>query len=271
VGKKMKLPFLSKNNTNTDHSSRALWPWPAYCQQPRTLSFSFRTSDGMFKTINPGFLDATNNDVVDSTTPESWFTNSCESASFSTASDDQSGAGESIETVIKGLRSERLFFKPGETNSILEEAKAGGEFPFKESVVLTMESQDPYLDFKKSMEEMVEAHGLADWEGLEELLSCYLKVNGKSNHGYIIGAFVDLLVGLAIASSSSSSSSSITTASATQHHHDSPSSPLSFYTSSASSDDSSSTPCFVSSLGNEVDIISPCLTSLEAENEIKKY
>jgi uncharacterized protein (TIGR01568 family) len=152
----------------------------------------------------------------------------------------------------------------------LEEAKAGGEFPFKESVVLSMESRDPYLDFKKSMEEMVEAHGLTDWEGLEELLSCYLKVNGKSNHGYIIGAFVDLLVGLAIASSSSSSST-ITTASTTQHHHDSPSSPLSFYTSSASSDDSSSTPCCVSSLGNEVDIISPCLTSLEAENEIKKY
>ncbi|XP_011044041.1 PREDICTED: transcription repressor OFP13-like [Populus euphratica] len=268
----MKLPFLSKNNANTDHSSRALWPWPAYCQQPRTLSFSSRTSGGMLKTINPGFLDATKNDVVDSTTPESWFTNSCELASFSTASDDQSGAGESIETVIKGLRSERLFFKPGETNSILEEAKAGGEFPFKESVVLSMESQDPYLDFKKSMEEMVEAHGLTDWEGLEELLYCYLKVNGKSNHGYIIGAFVDLLVGLAMASSSSSSSSSstITTASTTQHHHDSPSSPLSFYTS-ASSDDSSSTLCCVSSLGNEVDITSPCLTSLQAENEIKQY
>ncbi|KAJ6425625.1 hypothetical protein OIU84_026239 [Salix udensis] len=209
-----------------------------------------------------GFLDATNNDLVESTTtPESWFTNSCESASFSTASDDhhQSGAGESIETVIKGLRSERLFFKPGETNSILEEAKEDDEcFPFKESVVSSMESRDPYLDFKKSMEEMVEAHGLTDWEALEELLCCYLKVNGKSNHGYIIGAFVDLLLGLASSSSSSSS-------------RDSASSPLSSYTSSASSDDSSSNPCCVSSLGNEVDVISPCLTSLEAENEIRKY
>ncbi|KAJ6361897.1 hypothetical protein OIU78_002326 [Salix suchowensis] len=133
--------------------------------------------------------------------PESWFTDSCESASFSTASDDQSGAGDPIETVIKGLRSERLFFEPGETNSILEEAKAGEEFPFKESVVLSMESQDPHLDFKKSMEEMVEAHGLVDWEGLEELLSCYLKVNGKSNHGYIVSAFVDLLAGFASSSS----------------------------------------------------------------------
>ncbi|KAJ6300259.1 hypothetical protein OIU76_021124 [Salix suchowensis] len=255
----MKLPFLSKNNSDTDHSTRALWPWPAYCHQPRTLSFSFRASDGMFKTISSGFLDATGNDLVDSTaTPESWFTNSCESASFSTASDDhQSGAGESIETVIKGLRSDRLFFKPGETNSILEEAREDDEcFPFKESLVSSMESRDPYLDFKKSMEEMVEAHGLTDWEALEELLCCYLKVNGKSNHGYIIGAFVDLLLGLASSSSSS---------------HDSASSPLSSYTSSATSDDSSSNPCCVSSLGNEVDVISPCLTSLEAENEIRKY
>ncbi|PNT32744.2 hypothetical protein POPTR_006G205500v4 [Populus trichocarpa] len=274
MGKKMKLPFLSKINTNTDQSKRPLWPWPTYCHQPRTLSFSFRTSDGMFKTINSAFLDATNNDVVDST-PESWFTKSCESASFSTASDDQSGAIDPIETVIRGLRSERLFFEPGETNSILEEAKAGDEFPFKETVVLSMESQDPYLDFKKSMEEMVEAHGLTDWEGLEELLSCYLKVNGESNHGYIVSAFVDLLVGLAFASSSSSSSS-ITSTSTTQHHHDfcssshhSPSSPLSLYTSSTSDDDSSSTPCCVSSLENGADIISPCLTSLEAENGIK--
>ncbi|CAK7341967.1 unnamed protein product [Dovyalis caffra] len=278
MGKKMKLPFLSKINTSKDQSTRPLWPWPAYCSQPRTLSFSFRTSDGMYKTINSAFLDAaTNNDVVDCTPAEACFTNSCELATFSTAS-DESGAGDSIETVIKGLRSERLFFEPGETNSILEEAKAGGEFPFKESVVLSMESQDPYLDFKKSMEEMVEAHGLTDWEDLEELLSCYLKLNGKSNHGHIIGAFVDLLVGLAFASSSpspSSSSSTITSTSTsittTQHHHDSPSSPLSFYSSSTSSDSSSSTPC-VSSLENGVDIISPCLTSsLEAENEIKKY
>ncbi|KAF9680826.1 hypothetical protein SADUNF_Sadunf06G0161800 [Salix dunnii] len=203
----MKLPFLSKMNTNTDQSTKPSWPWPAYCHQPRTLSFSFRAGDGMFKTISSAFLDATNNDVADST-PESWFTDSCESASFSTASDDQSGAVDPIETVIKGLRSERLFFEPGETNSILEEAKAGEEFPFKESVVLSMESQDPHLDFKKSMEEMVEAHGLTDWEGLEELLSCYLKVNGKSNHGYIVSAFVDLLAGLASSSTITSASTS---------------------------------------------------------------
>ncbi|KAI9156585.1 hypothetical protein LWI28_009055 [Acer negundo] len=35
---------------------------------------------------------------------------------------------------------------------------------FKESVVLSMESENPYLDFKKSMEEMVEINGLKDWK-----------------------------------------------------------------------------------------------------------
>ncbi|KAJ8505046.1 hypothetical protein OPV22_005932 [Ensete ventricosum] len=38
-----------------------------------------------------------------------------------------------------------------------------------------MESEDPYRDFRRSMEEMVAAHGLNDWERLEELLVWYLK------------------------------------------------------------------------------------------------
>nr|KYP48579.1 hypothetical protein KK1_029731 [Cajanus cajan] len=68
------------------------------------------------------------------------------------------------------------------------------------------------------MEEMLEAQCVKDWEGLQELLCWYLKVNGKTNHAYIVGAFVDLLF-----SSSSSFSSN------------SPSSPLSLYSSSLSS------------------------------------
>uniref|UniRef100_A0A6N2KTT9 Transcription repressor n=1 Tax=Salix viminalis TaxID=40686 RepID=A0A6N2KTT9_SALVM len=185
----MKLPFLSKNNTDTDHSTRALWPWPAYCHQPRTLSFSFRASDGMFKTISSGFLDATNNDLVE----QYYYTRVM------------------VHQLIRSssVRSRRVYRDSnqrakGRQIQFLEEAKEDDEcFPFKESVVSSMESRDPYLDFKKSMEEMVEAHGLTDWEALEELLCCYLKVNGKSNHGYIIGAFVDLLLGLASSSSSS--------------------------------------------------------------------
>ncbi|KAK8514742.1 hypothetical protein V6N12_057638 [Hibiscus sabdariffa] len=205
MGKKKKLPFFSKN-TNGEKPKPSSWPWPS-CHQPRT--HSFRTDE----------------------TPESWFSNSSESPSFSTASDESAtgAADDSVETVIQGLRlrSERLFFEPSE-------AKLGTDFtesaaPFKETTVLSMESLNPFVDFRESMAEMVAAQGLKDWESLEELLGWYLKANGKSSHGYILGAFVDLLLKKVAVSSSS------------------PCSPLSFYTSSSSSlsadTSTSATPC----------------------------
>ena len=249
MGKKMKLPSLLKN---TEVKSSSSWPWPS-CHQPKTLSF--RANNDIFETINSAYLDATTMDVMLESS-ESFFTVSPESASFSTNASENSSRREdsSIETVIRGLRSDRLFFEPDETSSILE-AKAE-TLPFKDSVVLSMESRDPYVDFRKSMEEMVEAHGVKDWEGLEELLCWYLRVNGKSNHGYIVGAFVDLLVSLALSSASSSSSSY------------SPSSPLSFYSSSLSS--SCSTRC-ISYLEaeEEVDTPSTSLSLEQVKEEIK--
>uniref|UniRef100_A0A5B6YX98 Transcription repressor n=1 Tax=Davidia involucrata TaxID=16924 RepID=A0A5B6YX98_DAVIN len=207
MGKKMKLPSLFKSK-----ETRHPWQWPS-CNHPKTLSF--RARDDMF--FNPVITAA---DGVE--TPKSWFTNSSESTgSFSTESDDS--GGEPLEVIIRGVRSsERLFFEPGDTSSILEDAKAAGGFPFKESVVLAMESEDPYMDFRRSMEEMVGTYGLKEWEGLEELLGWYLRMNGKMNHGFIVGAFVDLLLG--IASSSSSDSTSYSSAASS---FSSPSSPLS--------------------------------------------
>lgn len=190
----MKLPSLFKNK-----ETKQPWQWPS-CKNPKT--FSFRAGDDMFKTVNSVFFDP-NIDGVE--TPESWFTNSSECASYSTESEDFDG--ESLETVVRGARSERLFFEPGDTSSILEKAKDGTGAPFKESVVLAMESEDPYIDFRRSMEEMVESLGLKDWECLEELLGWYLRVNGKKHHGFIVGAFVDLLVGLAASNSCSDSAS----------------------------------------------------------------
>ncbi|KAF7804252.1 transcription repressor OFP15-like [Senna tora] len=146
--------------------------------------------------------------------------------------------GDPIETVIRGLRSDRLFFEPGESSSILEAkapAAATSSLSLKDSVLLSMESGDPYLDFRKSMEEMVEAHGVKDWENLEELLCWYLRVNAKTNHRYILAAFVDFL----FASETNSVSNS-----------HSPYSPLSFYTSSSPSS-SFSTPCASSTLEAE--------------------
>ncbi|CAL9147408.1 unnamed protein product [Musa hybrid cultivar] len=173
------------------------WPWLS-CKDPKTESF--RDIDSTYKPVNSAYFDST----------ESCSTRSSEEQeSFCTASADS--GGDSTETVVRGLRSDRLFFEPGGTSSIVDEAK-DRELPFRGSVALAMESEDPYRDFRLSMEEMVVAHGMKDWRRLEELLLWYLRVNRRKTHGAIVGAFVDLLLTFASPSpppSSASSSSSI--------------------------------------------------------------
>lgn len=70
----------------------------------------------------------------------------------------------------------------------------------KDSVAVHTDSPDPYMDFRRSMQEMVEAGELVDvkanWDYLQELLLCYLALNPKSTHKFIISAFADLLVSL---------------------------------------------------------------------------
>ncbi|KAF3617749.1 putative nucleolar GTP-binding protein 1-like [Capsicum annuum] len=155
----------------------ATWQWPS-CTHSKTLSF--RGDDNIFKTINSIFFDP-----------------------FDGIETPQSSSSNSIsidEEIIKGARSERLFFKPDATSSIVqqheEEIQENDDLPFKESIILAMESNDPYLDFKISMKEMVESQGIKDWDNLQELLAWYLKLNGEINHGFILGAFLDLLMEL---------------------------------------------------------------------------
>ncbi|CAH9117810.1 unnamed protein product [Cuscuta europaea] len=149
---------------------------------------------------------------------------------------------ECVENVIKGLKSsERLFFEPGqaisfkrskEEDEVEAAVKEEEECPIKESVALSMESMDPLLDFKRSMEEMVAAHHHdLDWEFLEELLTCYLKMNEKRNHGFIVGAFVDLLVSLSMAASSSGEGNGFLRSCTATHSF---TSPLSFCSSTCS-------------------------------------
>ncbi|KAL0316064.1 UNVERIFIED_CONTAM: Transcription repressor OFP13 [Sesamum radiatum] len=256
MGKKMKFPFLFKPTTTT--SAALSWPWPTCVSNPRTVSFrAGSTADDIYKTMNSAYLDDDKTTDFAGSTADSFFS-ICSSfgreESFSFLSENDETA-----VITRGLRSDRLFFEPGATSSILEDAKPLDHYqpsPYKENVaILAIESRDPFLDFRVSMEEMVEAHGLKDWECLEELLQWYLRVNGKSNHGYIVGAFVDLLIHISLAScrpdSDESSSSTIdencsSSSTTTQYSF---TSPLSFSSSTRSS-------------------TSPCLSSLENEDEI---
>ncbi|XP_048545925.1 transcription repressor OFP13-like [Triticum urartu] len=206
--------------------SATSWQWPS-CKQPRTLSFRQQQQhQTAYKTMNSAYLPDSGAD--------SCFSNSFASVddSLSTASEAASGLVEANEreTVIRALRSGRLFFEPHATpatsSSILDEAKlkvkdigtttaccgsgkADKTAPFEGATALTMDSSNPYRDFRASMEEMVMSHGVKDWCWLEKMLGWYLRANGKSTHGLIVGAFVDLLVAL----SDTASPSSPTTAS----------------------------------------------------------
>ncbi|KAM3288328.1 hypothetical protein P3S67_021758 [Capsicum chacoense] len=68
--------------------------------------------------------------------------------------------------------------------------------PFNNSsVIVLMDSMNPYEDFMKSMEERLEENQqIKDCvRCFDELLIWYLKSNGENNHRYIIEAFFDLL------------------------------------------------------------------------------
>ncbi|XP_047333445.1 transcription repressor OFP13 [Impatiens glandulifera] len=196
----MKLPFIFKNNKVGRSNHHQPWQWPL-CRHTNTLSF--RAGQEIFKTVNSVFYDENEPRFA---IPESWFTSSSELSLLSHTTDDDNSDELPLDpSTIRGLiKSERLFFEPGNTRSLMKEPKTNESI---NGVALAMESADPYGDFRRSMEEMVESHGLSDWEFLGELLCWYLKMNGKINHGFIIGAFVDLLIGIAVIPKSSSDSS----------------------------------------------------------------
>lgn len=58
---------------------------------------------------------------------------------------------------------------------------------------------EPQEDFKRSMVEMMESKlggSEVDWDLMEELLFCYLDLNNKKSHKFILSAFVDLIISL---------------------------------------------------------------------------
>ncbi|CAK8573709.1 unnamed protein product [Lathyrus sativus] len=117
--------------------------------------------------------------------------------------------------------SQRFFFSsPGSSNSITEsESPPDNTTPYKSLIPMEGSvkrvpkySVNPYVDFLRSMHEMVQSQQHVfdvtnDWDYLHELLLCYLALNPKHTHKYIVQAFTHLLVDLLSSSSSSSFSS----------------------------------------------------------------
>ncbi|RRT51762.1 hypothetical protein B296_00048118 [Ensete ventricosum] len=127
-------------------------------------------------------------------------------SSFSSSCDapddaDAGGSCPSERDLSTAIASRRLLpASPGRSNSIVDSAAVTvGEGA---GVAVPTYSPDPYWDFRRSMEEMVAALGLdagTDRAHLHDLLLCYLALNRKQAHKYIISAFADLLLTLASA------------------------------------------------------------------------
>lgn len=141
---------------------------------------------------------------------------------FDDFSSDSDGEEATTPDFASAFASQRFFFSsPGSSNSIIDSASASsssssgsGSYlaasspvdpPEPEnlvggSIAIPTDSPDPFVDFRRSMQEMVEANDMIDvrnnWDYLHELLMCYLSLNPKSNHKFIVGAFSDLLVSL---------------------------------------------------------------------------
>uniref|UniRef100_A0A0D9X3E3 Transcription repressor n=1 Tax=Leersia perrieri TaxID=77586 RepID=A0A0D9X3E3_9ORYZ len=197
------LPYSSSSSWSmSSSSSSSAWQWPS-CKQPRTLSF--RQQETMMKTMNSAYSAA---DLDSLASLDSSRSSSSSSACRSrrTASDVvvivNAAAADQADTVVsRALRSDRLFFDPDASMLNKKKKVQEGKAAFGGATAMSMESSNPYRDFRSSMEAMVKSSGkIDDWRWLEKMLGWYLRSNVKSTHGLIVGAFVDLLV-----SSSSSS------------------------------------------------------------------
>ncbi|CAN0847381.1 Transcription repressor OFP6, partial [Linum grandiflorum] len=61
-----------------------------------------------------------------------------------------------------------------------------------ESMAVEKESDDPYLDFRQSMLQMILEKEIYSKEELRELLNCFLQLNSPYHHGIIVRAFSEI-------------------------------------------------------------------------------
>ncbi|KAF5183077.1 Transcription repressor ofp12 [Thalictrum thalictroides] len=200
LGKKLQFCFLEPKDPN---SSPKFTSTPFSQNDHNHLSTSASTMKKL-ENLNhiPTFYD-----LPSSSSTSKSFTPST-SEFFSSDSDSDTHITTAAPDLATIFASQRFFISsPGLSNSILEsiDLKEDALPPsptFPESIVggipMTTYSPDPYIDFRQSMVEMIEANELfnvkEDWDSIHKLLLCYLALNPKDTHKYIIAAFTDVFI-----------------------------------------------------------------------------
>ncbi|KAK7278707.1 hypothetical protein RJT34_23743 [Clitoria ternatea] len=65
-----------------------------------------------------------------------------------------------------------------------------------EGVAVEKDSDDPYLDFRHSMLQMILENEIYSKDDLRELLHCFLQLNSPQHHGVIVRAFTEIWNGV---------------------------------------------------------------------------
>ncbi|XP_050266309.1 transcription repressor OFP12-like [Quercus robur] len=193
--------------------------WPLAPQSSSSPRDDHDHHNHTFPSTSSSTLVKNFNSLYDTTTFDS--TSKSLSHSSSSLSTNTNTSSSSEPDYAAAFASQRFFFSsPGLSNSIIQSTiniNADSKSPSPQqphnnnnctlvnnSVAVPTYSPDPYNDFRRSMQEMVEARELedervdvkSDWEFLHELLLCYLALNPKNTHKFIVGAFADLIVSL---------------------------------------------------------------------------
>ncbi|KAG8497085.1 hypothetical protein CXB51_008331 [Gossypium anomalum] len=115
------------------------------------------------------------------------------SNTFMSMSEDAGSSSTSISNTSSTTANESNVYGGGSD-------KVKSQSIYNECIAVLRCSPNPYDDFRRSMQEMVEArlkHGSKiDWDFMEELLFCYLNLNDKKSYKFVLSAFVDLVVDL---------------------------------------------------------------------------
>jgi uncharacterized protein (TIGR01568 family) len=176
----------------------------------------------------PGSDDASTS-AASASTSAGGSTSPCSSSSSARCRKNNGGAGSSphdhdgavggknpsalSESGLSSAIASRRFFlsSPGRSNSIVDSSAHGaaalGLSVGAAGVAVPTYSPDPHADFLRSMEEMaaalrLDARRRGDRARLHELLLCYLALNDRRAHKYVVSAFTDLLLRLTAATAS---------------------------------------------------------------------
>ncbi|XP_061338559.1 transcription repressor OFP14-like [Gastrolobium bilobum] len=155
-----------ESNEESPKLASILFESPRLLETPRDLCGSARFF------VSPGFSGSLMEDALTSMTT----TTTC----------DEAGSTSITTTTLNGSPSNSQDLKEAMDHTLPENC-----------IALLTYSPNPYEDFRRSMQEMVEARfwnreRVIDWDFMEEILFCYLNLNEKKSHKFILAAFVDL-------------------------------------------------------------------------------